>query len=368
MNTKKKKNTKKKNINVFIILGSSRSSITATRIKNSEGEYFYTGFIWDIWQHISNKLKNKYNFKVIFSTLEDNNYDNFVDDVKEKKYQLVIGCFNYNKSRERKINYTTPFMIDANSIIYRAETSIIRDLKRILYSDAALMILYALLIGIAIGLLLYNFDKIRYLNLKNSIKITKQQYFLRAIVTGISSMVGQTGYLSEHVSLDFKNVIMVIIILFLSFIFIMFLQASITKILIQEQESLMNEHNVNKYNLIGFKGYDTVKKLGRFNAKIELFENKTSDEMVSLYLNNMDKYDGFVLPYCEGFNYVQSNPKLKLSKGFGYEPQSFIVSEEENELLEDINFVINDMRFTLKLKTLCYSYFGDVKNVPVCKL
>jgi len=363
-------NNLKKKIKVFIIIGSSREKITVTRIKNSEGNFIYSGFIWDIWSEIKNKLNKKYDFEIFFSTSKDNNYDIFVKQVQQGKYDLIIGSFNYSKNREKIVNYTTPFMVDANGIIYQGDSGIFSDLFYILKSKAGKVFLYALIIGIVIGLLLFFFDHHRYKNLKNSLKIKKDQFLIRSIVTGISSMVGQTGYLSEHVTLEVKQVFLVCIILIVSFVFIMFLQASVTSILINKNESFYNRYNVGNYTFLGFSGNDTVKKITRFGASVETFENLTVTQLIEKYLENKDKYSGVILSAGESYGYLQSDPSLKISLGFGFEPQCFVVSHKQTELLEDINLVLNDLRYTMKMNKLCKTYFPvmDKVDVPICKL
>lgn len=363
---------KKEKVRVFIILGPEMSATTVTKIKNSDGSFSYTGLLWDIWRNIRGKLEDKYDFQVLFSFLTENNLNNLVKDVYNEKYDIVINSFNFNNDREKLINFTVPFMIDGNSILYNKKKNITNEITAVFSSNAVKMILYGLITGCIIGFLLYYFDKSRYINLKNSIKINKSQYLLRTIVTGISSMLGQTGFLSENVSLNISNVVLLVFMLLISFVFIMFLQASITKTLIDNKATYFNRNNIKNYKLIGLDGSDVVAKIERYGVDIKTYKNKTTDELVNIYLNNIDKYDGVAMSYCMGFNYTIANHNLTLSdhfgKGFGYEPQSFIVSKKKIQLLEDVNLVINNMRYNLKLPGLCHKYFGNVNNVPVCKL
>lgn len=363
-------NLKKKKIRVFVITGSSRDVVTTNRIKNSEGKFIYSGFIWDIWSKISNTLNKKYDFEIFFSKPEDNDYDNFVKEVYQGKYDLVIGTFSYSKKREKMVNYTTPFMINANAILCQQDSSVFNDLIYILKSKAGKVFLYALIIGIVIGILLFFFDHQRYKHVKKSLDIKKDQFLIRSIVTGISSMVGQTGYLSEHVTLEIKQVLLVIIILIISFVFIMFLQASITSILIKKNDSFYNRYNVRNYTFLGFSGSDNVRKITRFGANVDTFDNLTVTQLIEKYLANKDKYGGVILSAGESYGYLQEDLSLKISLGFGFEPQAFVVNHKQSELLEDINLVLNDLRYTLTMNKLCKSYFPNMDNVtvPVCKL
>lgn len=358
----------KKDIKVLIITGSKENAEEVTVTKDLNNKNIYGGFIWDIWLIIKNNLKHKYNFKVRFTSLKENNYDNFVNQVSNNNYDMVVGCFSQNKKREAIVNFTTPFLLNANSILYYKKSNIFNDLQYIFSSDAVKILLFGLLIGLVIGVIIYFLDKMRYLNLKNNIRINKNQYLLRSVVTGISSMLGETGFLTEHVSLDILNIFLVVIILIISFVFILFLQASITKLLVNRKDYSFNPYNIKEHHFIGLKGRDENLKLKRYGAKITLFENKGFRDLIKIYKNNTDKYSGVVISYCEGYYHIKNNPELRLSLGFDYEPQSFIVGQDNEKLLEDLNQEINKIKYSKKLKSMCQSYFGNIKYVPVCKL
>ena len=69
------KNSNKELIKVFVVLGSDKSLVSTQRKKDIHGNNYYVGFIWDIWKKIQFELKDKYNFKLFFSELDDQNYD-----------------------------------------------------------------------------------------------------------------------------------------------------------------------------------------------------------------------------------------------------------------------------------------------------
>jgi ABC-type amino acid transport substrate-binding protein len=358
------KNSNKELIKVFVLLGTSEDLVITKKKKDLEGKYYYTGFVWDIWEKVQFELKDKYNFKLFFSDKNDNNYDKFVQYVKNGKYDLVLGLFNFNGIRERVVDYCSPIIISANSIIYRKKEDLIGDIEAVFNITHIKILSYLVIFGLVFGFSLYYIDPGRVKNIGQD----KEHFLLRSIVTGISSMIGQTGFLTEHSSLSFSGIILVVIILIVGFIFVLFFQGIITKTLIKQSSFKITRNNIKQFHLIGHKGYDTVKKIKRFGANIKVFSHKSNNEMVKIYLDNQDKYDGFVIGYIDGVEHVKNNQNLTMTPNFNLELQSFIVSQNIKELRDDINIVIDQLKYTLKLQKICESYFGNPHKVPVCML
>ena len=250
---------KKERVKVFIILDTNDTGITTTMRKDYEGKPLYSGFTWEIWKQIESELKNKYDFLVTFSKDGENNYNKFVQNVYDNKYDIVIGDFNHNSKREELINFTTPFILDANTILYIKKENIWTNFKYVISSNLKLVI-YLLIIGCIFGFLLYYYDPNRVLNLKISVE-NHRKYLLRSVLTGISSMLGEMGYLSENSSLSLLGIFIVTVIMLIAYVFGLFFQANITKTLIQKQHNLLNKDNIKNARLIGIKGSDSVKKI-----------------------------------------------------------------------------------------------------------
>lgn len=357
---------KKDRIKVFIILDTNNTGITTTMRKDYEGKPLYSGFTWEIWKQIESELKGKYDFLVTFSKDGENNYNKFVQNVYDNKYDIVIGDFNHNSKREKLINFTTPVILDANTILYIKKENIWDNFKYVFSSNFKL-IMYLLIIGCIFGILLYRYDPNRVRNLNISFENHKK-YLLRSVLTGISSMLGEMGYLSENSSLSFIGIFIVITIMLIAYIFSLFFQANITKSLIQKKYNFFNKDNIQNSRLIGIKGNDSVKKIERYTNKVKVFENKSIKEMINILLENKNKYDGLVLSYSEGVKYIKKNTNLTMSINFGFEPISFIVNQKKQSFLKDVNIVISRLRFTLKLQSICHTYFDNIDGLPICKL
>ena len=358
-------NLKKEEIKVFVILGPPDSIVTTTRINSNDGGYIYNGFGWTIFQNIKRKLKDKYNFIVTFSDLKDNDYDKFIREVNENKYDIIIGEFFTNNYREKLINFTTPISIDSNAILHIKKTNPFSTFYKI-FKKVSYQFLFLILLGLVFGLLLYFIESGREYHSKRLQKSNRLR-FLRSIVTGISSMFGEMGYLSERSSLTIRGIILITIIMSIAFLFIMYIQGAITSSLIKEESDNITKNDSNK-TLIGFKGYSTVNKLKRYGFKVIEVENLTTDDYIKEYLKNTEKYDGAIFAYCEAFEYLKKYPNLTISLDFGNEPVSFPVNKEKINFLEDVNKTITELRDNLELNRICKSYYNDVPNIPVCSL
>ena len=359
----------KPNVKVLIILG--KSLTTTKKTVDAKGNATYSGFTWDVWEKIEDALKDKYNFVVEFSPETSTNYNLYIRDVSIGKYDMVVGSFINTKWRESKIDFTTPILIDANAILHEYNATLWDDMKVVLYKTSKL-IFYLLVMGVVFGTLLYfvdpkriNFQRTKEFGLS---KKSKYIFYLRSVVTGIATMFGEMGFLAENPSLSIKGIVLVIFIMTVAFIYIMFIQAEITTVLINRTKNKITNDTIGHKKFLGWSSDPVPQKLKRYGAYIELQENISMKDMVSKYLGNTDIYRGIAIPYCFGHKYLKQYPNLTLSTGFGNEPSAFVVSQHKQRLKEDVNAVIIDLKTKLKLQQMCQSYFGDVQDIPVCSL
>lgn len=354
----------KPTIKVLIVLGNSLT--TTKKTVDTKGNTTYSGFMWDVWQKIEDALKDKYNFIVEFSPEKSTNYNLYVQDVSVGKYDLVVGSFMNTKWRESKIDFTTPVIIDANAILHEYKTTIFDDMMAVVYKTSKL-IFYLVVIGIIFGTLLYFVDPERII-FQQKTRRSSKKFLFRSIMTGIATMFGEMGFLSENASLSITGIILVIFIMTISFLYVMFTQAEITRVLINQSKRKINNNTLGYKKFLGWSSDPVSHKLKRYGANIDFQENISMEDMVSKYLGNTENYRGIVVPYCFGYKYIQKYPNLTLSTGFGNEPSAFIVNQNKQQLKEDVNAVIIDMKTSLKLQQICQTYFGNIQDIPVCSL
>ena len=362
-----KKKEKKEDVDVLVVLGDENSGLTANKLKRvSDKGFEYRGFNYDFMMKIIEKLKDKYNFKIHFTGDRDNNYNSFVERVAKGTYDWCAGMFTHNAAREEVINYTTPILIDANAVVHLKDNDPLGEFYYVIL-DVIKYIVALVVIGFIFGIILYFGDPKRNIH-SSRLKKSKILFFLRSIMTGISSMFGEMGYLSERSSLRVRGIIIAIIIFMIGFTLIMYIQAKMTQLLLKRQQTMYTTDNVKGKTFLGFKGYAVVDRIKRYGAKIKYVENISLKSLEEMYLANTDKYDGFILSYVDAYPLLEKNPDLIASISFGNEPNGFVMSKEREQLNTDINVAILEMKGNQELYTLCKSYFSDIESIPVCTI
>ena len=189
------------------------------------------------------------------------------------------------------------------------------------------------------------------------------------MLTGIATVVGEMGYLSENASLEKSGIILVIIIMSVSFVFILFMQAEVTRILIQNTTRKLTKDSLSNMTLLGIKGYSTVEKIKKMGGSVDVFDT-SSDKLIDKYLvgDNDNEYDGVILSYIDAFTYAKQNHDLTITMDFGYEPACWIVNQTKKRFLEDVNQVLAELTSSTEVQRICHSYFGNITDVPVCSL
>jgi ABC-type amino acid transport substrate-binding protein len=368
-NVNNKNLTEKKKKKIFVITGPPMSGITATRIIGG-GKDDYKGFAYDVWKEIEKDLKNKYDFEVSFSKEDDVEYDRFVSNTEKDVYDMVIGLFAHTPDRMKKVDYTLPIAIDGNAILHMREKTLIDRMLYVL-NDIKILFFYLCMFGLLIGVILFITDKERtHSSIKNKNFLSM---FLRTILTGFAATMGEMGFLAENASMSLGKVIIVIILMLISFIFIMFIQAEITSSMVgietdlkYKKEEIRRKRFLTCYAVPG----SYIEKFERYGAIVEHFTG-TEDEMVEKYKNNTKKYQGCIITYLDGYKYERHDPELVLTgaKEYGYEPMCFIVGKNDSELKDDVNNKIMELEHSLQLHAKCHEYYEDVENkVPVCEL
>lgn len=351
-------------VKVLVVAGDGDSAATRT-VDSKTGKISYHGFHIDVWNRVVVKLSEKYEFVTSYTDENDRNYNSYVDKVYAGEYDIVVGHFFRTSWREERINYTNPLTIDANAIIHKNNTNTIGKMKVVLWKCSGIMITL-LIFGLIIGLLIFWIDPNRVVNMPH-LKNKQRLFLYRSMLTGIATVVGEMGYLSENASLEKSGIILVIIIMSVSFVFIMFMQAEVTRILIQNTSRKLTKDNLSNMTLLGIKGYSTVEKLKKIGGSVDMFDT-SSDKLIDKYLVGDKNYDGVILSYIDAFTYAKQNHDLTITMDFGYEPACWIVNQAKKRFLEDVNQVLAELTASTEVQRICHSYFGNIIDVPVCSL
>lgn len=335
------------------------------RVKDSSGKWVYSGLCWDIWLHMLPELKKKYRFKYSFFNTAQIGHDEMIIAINEGEYDMCISNFTRTSERNALINYTEPLWIDANAVLHKTHVRMYSDITSVI-SKLVKPVVVLLLFGIIFGVIIFFADPARTLHSKRLGKSNKL-FFIRSIVTGISTMFGEMGYLTERSSLRIPGVIATTIIMICAIISIMYIQAKITHILLTESSDTINEDNVRFSNLLGLEGSATLRLIGDYGGTITPLKNLVMKDVVAKYLKNTDKYDGVALTYTDGYEFTRLHQDLELSKGFGAQPNGWPIRKDLIELKTILDKLINTMKSERRLKGLCRKWLGHGSD-SICSL
>ena len=158
---------------------------------------------------------------------------------------------------------------------------------------------FLLLLGITFGLCLLFFDKSRS---KYMTKKAGNNYLFRAIMTGIASVFGEMGYLSERSTPTLKSTIITTTMIIIAFIIILYIQGEVTRILVKEEISGVNKSNIRSKPILGEEGYAVLKALEGQGATIER-KKKNFDDISNLF--GRHKHLGVGMSYTESIPFSQ---------------------------------------------------------------
>ena len=353
-------------IKVFVITGPKTSGIV-TYEADAFGKKSYSGIAWDIVEAVK-KLPDfeKYRFEYTFSEPGYNNYNETVEWVSSGKYDLGLAVYMQNKTREHKINYTAPIMIDAFGLFHYQDTSVFDAFKDVL-SQIGGMVLTLFMLGIITGIILFIVDpqRSKATNIKN-----RKLFFIRSIMTGISTFFGEAGFLFENSSSSIKGLIAVTTIMLLAVIFLQFMQAEITSLLIdRKMGKAITPQEIKSIPAIGHEGYAHTTRWEENDGLVERYKMKNNTELLEIYKKNPDKYLGVILSYYDGYPFLDLHPGISAST-FGNTPVCMIYNPNKVRFGEDLNKGLLHIRATNELKKICRSYFrsSDPNAPPACTL
>lgn len=360
---------KRRTIKVFVMTGPATSGIVAHKISHNDKD-IYRGYSWDILQNLMKNptIAKKYDFQITHSEPGFSNYEKVIKDIKQGTYDIAIGGFLQTFAREKIVDFSTPNKIDSNAIFHIGEDSIFNAAITTVQTIGGLLIAI-FLIGVLLGLVLYfgNPGRMRTLGVAN-----KKEFFLNSMIAGIASMFGEFGHIAEKATLSFKGLFIASLIMVVASIALLYVQAKLTAVLVEEKiTDNLGQYTVSKGVVLGHEGYAVAEKLQAEGVNVKFMKGHTNDQLIDMYLNNTDKYEGVVLSYCDGYPYLKVHPQLRASIGFGHEPSGFPVSQTQRDFLDDINVAILEMRSNGMLRALCKEYFGQMSyadTFPTCSL
>ena len=360
----------KQQLNVFVIIG---MGIEATKVQE-EGKTIYKGFVLDVFRELTKKgsvLDNKYIFNITYGTSPlDHDYDMMVDEVANGKYDFIIGNFTQTYAREKKVNFSIPLLLEGSTVIHlKQQTDIMTNLEIALITMIKPLIIL-IGIGLLIGIVIYIFDPDRILYSRIKGGDTMGKFKLRAILTGIATMFGEMGFMSENATPTINGLFISILAMTVATIWILFMQAYLTTELINKKFHRQKNKFLYKdaLPLLGLEGYHLAYAVKDKGGNVELVKGKTIDELIDIYRNNLDKYSGVVVSYAHAYGYVESDPSLELTTGFNRFMTGIIINDKLSTFTTDLNNSIMAYKETRELEHICDKYIKGHEMLQVCSL
>jgi len=347
----------KKKVKVFVVTSSETVGVeTAYKYKDSDGKIKYKGFLYDVFLKMKENLKDEYDFEVSFNDPADQNYDSWVKATAAGKYDVIVAGFFLNYQREKIINYSFPFFMNAYSIVKYKDTNDFGFFLKIILSVIRPVIIL-LCLGIIFGFVLNLVEPNRF----KLVDTTKGKRYLgkrSGFVTTISSFFGEMGFLSENSNLSLISVLTVIVIMITAFTILLIAQAQMTTLTLLETKNEINISNLEKYKFLGFEGNAEPQKLDKLGANVTYLKDMTLGQGIEYYIKNRKKYTGgLITAYTNGFAFVQKNKNLTIKyDGLGLEPCSWVISKQRPDVLESINQQIVKLIDEGDLIKICKKY------------
>tara|TARA_B110000211_G_C14085335_1_gene556438 strand:+ start:2600 stop:3646 length:1047 start_codon:yes stop_codon:yes gene_type:complete len=329
--------------------------VAAPYIYKSEvgnNKYHFSGFFFDIWELIAKKT----NLKCDYTVLKGSNYAKILKDNGDK-YDVIIGDISNSAYRYKYVNFTNPLKLNKIGLARKKTFKPIAFLVRFIKS-ISLPLLVLVAVGIILGLVLWWADPDRTF-IENEMGRELSNGWRKPIISTVASMFGEMGGVVERTNLSLISLIAVLLIMVISYFSAIYFQAmTIGDMINFDSISIVEQKGVANIKLITIKGTSVARIVHSSGATIE-FVDKTKDELIQFYRENLDKYDGFVLDYELLREIERTSADIMVDPHvFGYDDVQFAVSKKNYQLLSKINGAILELQSSLKIKNICSRYKG----------
>jgi len=341
------------NLNVLILLSESSNS-TSHRFTLSNGENEIHGYIYTIWTRVKKELEKYFECTEIFYDGVIN-YDHLVEDVANRKYDIVIGLFKRNVQRSIRVKFCNPLVMDATVSLHKKKHAYFQILLHL-----CKYIIIVISLGIAFGIVLNTLDSNRQNKLNEELPQTISNAGLqRSILTAISSFYGEMGFLSERSTLTFKSMLVTNIMMAIAFVCVTLIQANVVSSVFEYKQNKehMTIEQAKRKNFLGIEGYALIHELESHDVRNITHIDDTTENMIAMYEKNTDKYDGCIMSYTEASSHLKDYDVTTV--GIDKYPLSWIMNHNEQHALRIINQEIQKMKENRELYNICQGYFPD---------
>lgn len=321
----------------------------------------YAGVIYDNWLVIKQNLEKKYN--VHEKIIKNNDFDEFIKDMANNKYDIGVGPFTESENRFDKVLFTTPILIERNSILHKIETTLTGLLARVFETHVIPIFIVIILIGVFLGSLLN-----RMVSSPSDLKKYKKSF----AILSVGSLLGAHGPILAR-ALEFTSrmpVMFVFGILFMSMFTSHIIQAIITSRLVTGTSNIHIRNiikNDQSKKIIVPEHYIPKNKASQIYGgpiKTVDMKHKNYDDIIHDYLKQTDKFHGISLPSLVSQEYAKKY-NLAHDDTFGNEQLNFVVNMNKSTVLMDLNEQMVRIRDRFILRDNCKTYLSE-SNLQIC--
>lgn len=331
---------------------------------NNSGEK--DGLIFEAWKEVLQKLKaNGHEYNVTYTVIDEPIFEELVDGLKTRKYDVIIGDYGTNPAYMNSVSYSSPFMSVKDVGVYSEDEDSHFEYKILKKVGGVLFWPF-------VGLILLSLISSLY-----AIIFSKKSNFAGAFVQMMNGILGDRGALMTGTQFTVKPGktfivwIVSILVLLVSFVFLFYIQS----IAISKSLDIISK---NKDPFLFPEGKRILVPHGstalthlKTCCSIDTVEAKTKKASVELIAKEFierkkkDKLDGFYHSGPEVSKFIKSNPQFIMSDTqFSVpSPVSFMISKFRPEFMYEINKSIAEVNWDgllnpsceLHINRLCFS-------------
>lgn len=351
----------KEKIKVLVPLGAP--PLASKKVIN--GITTYDGLMYDIWKQMKPLLEKKYDFEEYYvEQTIDFEYDQQIQDIFEGKYDISISGYSVTPKRLKLVSFSNMVIAERNAILHYPRNNYWTSLYVLITDSFIKPFLFILLICIIIGWLLNKIQPNRW----NNTLLPKYLYLRKTIMVVISIIFGQGGLLEGKTTHSIHAITILLMALFISTVYFLYLQAIITdKVININKNYNLNVDNVGNDLYLVTKGNAIISRFEKINVNAKTIHKDEEDD-IKYYIKNKDKYGGILMTSIKANYFNKKYPELIVSdKTFGFLPIHFPINKHYIHFIDDINEVIASLHYKNNILNTCRSYSQFI-NSDLCNL
>ncbi len=259
----------------------------------------YSGIAIDIWTLIASKAKLQYQYILH----PNSNYNDAVNDVSLRKYDVLVGPISVTEQRIRQVDYTLPFYLDHIGILFlRSEFGYLRNLLVTLFYTVGF------LVAILILFFFLHIHVLWYAERRKSPKLGES--YISDLEKIFWGYVSEGKYIDEAKS--WKGKIALIFWLFIIYILLTIIHGSIISFMTVSwyqyaypAQSIPDLESKRVAANRGTRTFHLARELG-----LNVHEVSSLHEGISLLKKK--QVDAYIVPSAEAENYLEDHQEFEV--------------------------------------------------------